>query len=270
MLSNPSTSDTTLIDVHTHLDQYDPKELPGILDRAHSAGVSLIIAAGTTLESCRAILGICDEFKMIYAGVGLHPSDLSGIVDDVTEDVLRKLAGNPKVITWSETGLDYMPASPDRHIQHQAFRAQIRIATELKLPLVIHSREADPDTLQILREENAHSVGGAWHYFQGDLPTARAAMELGFYISLAKPLLRLPELQHVASQLPLESIVLETDSFPQPFKKYRERWTEPFHLPMVAQELARLHNISVEEVASSTTANAHKMLHYRLSGSISG
>jgi TatD DNase family protein len=207
---------------------------------------------------------------MIYAGIGLHPSDLYGLVDDATCENLRKLAGHPKVITWSETGLDYMPDSPNRQIQHQAFRAQIRIARELNLPLVVHSREADQDTLQILREEHADSVGGAWHYFQGDLPTARAAMELGFYISLAKPLLRLPDLQNVASQLPLDSIVLETDSFPQPFKKYRERWTEPFHLPMVAQELARLHNISVSEVASFTTANALKMLRHRISNSISG
>ena len=164
---------------------------------------------------------------MLHAGVGLHPMDLKEPVDDSTLATLRELAQDPKVVVWSETGLDYLPTSPAKEVQDQALRAQVRLACELDLPLIVHTREADHDLLRVLREEGAGRVGGALHYFQGDLETAQAAMELGFHISLAKPLLRLPALQEVAARLPLDRIVLETDSFPQPFKKHRHRWTEP-------------------------------------------
>jgi TatD DNase family protein len=201
---------------------------------------------------------------MLYAGVGLHPMDLPGPVTEATLEALRSLAAHPKAVVWSETGLDYLPTSPPRDLQHDAFRAQIRLAKELKLPLVVHSREAHQDTLRLLREEHAEDAGGAWHYFQGDLATAQAVLDLGFYVSLAKPLLRLPDLQQVAAQLPLDRIVLETDSYPQPFKKHRERWTEPAHLPQVAAKLAELHATTVERVAEATTANALHMLRGRL------
>ena len=134
----------------------------------------------------------------------------------------------------------------------------------MELPLVVHSREADQDLLRVLSEEGAGRVGGALHYFQGDLPTARAAIELGFFISLAKPLLRLPALQEVAAQLPLDRIVLETDSYPQPFKKHRHRWTEPFHLPQVAEKLAELQGVTIDRVAEATTANTLRMLRGRV------
>ena len=254
-----------LVDCHTHLDQYEPPELPAILDRAQAAGVGLIIAAGTTVASCMRIIQLGAEHPMLYAGVGLHPMDLPGPIDDATFETLRSLAQHPKVVVWSETGLDYLPTSPPREVQHDAFRGQIRLAKELGLPLVVHSREANEDMLRLLRDEHAGDVGGAWHYFQGDLATAEAALDLGFYISLAKPLLRLPDLQQVAAQLPLDRIVLETDSYPQPFKKHREKWTEPWHLPQVAVKLAELHAVPVQHVAEATTANALRMLRGRLS-----
>ena len=253
-----------LADCHTHLDQYEPHEVPEVLERAETAGVGLIIAAATTLASCTRILDLCREHPKLYAGVGLHPMDLTGPVDQATAVALRAFAQDSKVVVWSETGLDYLPTSPAKDVQHQAFRAQIRLAVQLDLPLVVHSREAHEDLLRLLREEGADQVGGALHYFQGDLATAQAAMEMGFHISLAKPLLRLPKLQAVASELPLDRIVLETDSFPQPFKKHRERWTEPRHLPQVAQKLAELQRTTLEEVAEITTANFLRMLKGRV------
>ena len=263
-MDSSASGTTPLMDCHTHLDQYVPEELPDIVQRARAAGVGLIIAAGTTLASCQRILQLCDIYPMLYAGVGLHPMDLPGPVTEETFEALRSLARHPKVVVWSETGLDYLPTSPPRALQHDAFRGQIRLAKELKLPLVVHSREAHEDTLRLLREEHAEDVGGAWHYFQGDMATAQAVLELDFYVSLAKPLLRLPDLQQVASQLPLDRIVLETDSFPQPFKKYRERWTEPWHLPQVAAKLAELHGATPEHIAEATTANALRMLRGRV------
>ena len=264
MTANAPNGPTPFVDCHTHLDQYDSLELPGILQRAQAACVGLIIAAGTTVSSCRRILQLCDEHPALYAGIGLHPADLQGPVDHATLEILQVLAQHPKVVVWSEAGLDYLPASPPRELQLNAFREQIRIAKASGLPLVFHSREAHEDMLRLLREERAGDVGGAWHYFQGDLATAQAAMDLGFYISLAKPLLRLPELQQVASRVPLDRIVLETDSYPQPFKKYRERWTEPWHLPQVAAKLAELHGTTAKHIAEVTTANTLQMLRHRV------
>ena len=128
-----------------------------------------------------------------------------------------------------------------------------------------HSREADDDTLRLLNEEGASEVGGAWHYFQGDLRLAEQVLSLGFYISLAKPLLRIPELQAAVEQLPLSRIVIETDSYPQPFKKNPIRRTEPWHLPQVAERLAELQRTDVETVAATTTANYLRMLGGRIS-----
>ena len=113
---------------------------------------------------------------------------------------------------------------------------------------------------QVLREEQAGDVGGAMHYFQADENTAREAIDCGFFISLARPLTRLPEVQEAARAIPLENIVLETDAFPQRFKKYRSNWTEPRHVAEVAQCLAEVKGISVEEVAAVTTANLRRML----------
>ena len=255
-----------LVDGHTHVDQYDPAELPELLERGGRASVGLIIAAGTTLASCERVLLLADSHPIIRAGIGLHPPDLPGWVDDATVGRLREMAKHPQVVEWSETGLDYMPNSPAWDVQQDAFRKQIRLARELGLPLVTHSREADEDTVRILTEEGANEVGGAWHYFGGDLELATRAMELGFYISFAKPLLRLELLWQVAAQIPLERIVIETDSFPQPFKKYRERWTEPWHLPQVAAKLAELHGTDIETVAEVTTANYLRMLKGRVAG----
>lgn len=258
-------SNRPLIDGHTHIDQFAPADLDPLLARAEAANVGLIIAAGVTLESCRRVCGLADELPRIRAGVGLHPADLDGWLDDAALAELRRLARRPGVVEWSETGLDYMPTSPAYDLQQDAFRKQIRLAREFGLPLVTHSREADEDTLRILREERAGEVGGAWHYFQGGLPLAERVMELGFFISLAKPLLRLPELQKAAAQIPLDRIVIETDSYPQPFKKNPARRTEPWNLPQVAAKLAEIKGVDVETVADAATANYLRMLGGRVS-----
>ena len=134
------------------------------------------------------------------------------------------------------------------------------MARELGLPVVFHSRESHDEAFRVLREERAYDVGGVMHYFQGDIRTAQKVMDLGFYISLARPLLRLPYLQKTAVKVPLESIVLETDAAPQPFKSKRENWTEPRHVATVAQTLAELKGIDVEEVEEATTRNMRRVL----------
>ena len=248
-------------DAHTHLDQYGPEEIPGILDRAAEAGIGFIVCAGTTLESTRSCIRMTEEYAPFYAGVGIHPMEAHRPVDDDVYAELESLAReNPKVVCISEIGLDYMPTSPDHQVQDQVFRAQIRLAKSLELPIIFHSRESHDDVFLTLREEDAGSVGGVMHYFQGDEPTAREAIDCGFYISMARPLTRLPHLQDAARAIPLENMVLETDAYPQPFKKYRHTWTEPRHVREVAQFLADLKGITLEEVAETTTRNLANLL----------
>jgi TatD DNase family protein len=249
-----------LIDGHTHVDQYDAAGLEGLLERAHIANIGLIIAAGTTVASCENVLALAGTHGFIKAGIGLHPADLEGPLDDATAQHLHDLATSPEVVEWSECGLDYMPGSPGKAVQQDALRIQIRIARDRRLPLVIHSREADPDTVRILKEEHAGDVGGAWHYFGGSMELAEQAFDIGFYVSLSKTLLREELLQSVVGQLPLDRLVIETDSYPQPFKKNPLRRTEPWHLPQVARKIADIQGVNIETVAEVTTANYLRML----------
>ena len=205
-----------------------------------------------------------EQYSPLFAGVGIHPMEAHQPVDEGIYAQLEGLAkNNPKVVCISEIGLDFLPNSPDREVQFQVFREQIRLARQLNLPIIFHSRESHPEVLGTLREEGAVEVGGVMHYFQGDEATARQAIEGGFFISLARPLLRLPELQEVAKAIPLENIVLETDAAPQPFKKYRTNWTEPRHTETVAQRLAELKGLTLEEVAEVTTRNLTGLLGLR-------
>lgn len=248
-------------DAHTHLDQHAPAEIPEIVKRAQEAGVGFAVCAGTTLESTRACVRMSQQNDMFYAGVGIHPMEAHQRIDDSTYGELEALArDNSKVVCISETGLDFLPESPDHDTQYQVFREQIRLARSLKLPIIFHSRESHSEVFRVLREEKADEVGGAMHYFQGDEATARQAIDCGFFISLARPLTRLPELQEVARVIPLENIVLETDAYPQPFKKYRHNWTEPRHVREVAQQLADLKGLTLAEVAQVTTRNLTGLL----------
>ena len=231
------------------------------MDRARESGVAFAVCAGTTLQSTQNCIDLAEMHEPLYAGVGIHPMEANDPVDEKVYAELERMAkSSSKVVCISEVGLDYLPASPDHDTQDQVFRQHIRLARSLKLPVIFHSRESHPAVFKVLREENADEVGGAMHYFQGDEATAREAIDCGFYISLARPLIRLPELQEVAKIIPLENIVLETDAAPQPFKKYRTNWTEPRHVQSVAQTLAEIKRIPVEEVARATTGNLARML----------
>jgi len=250
-----------LYDSHTHLDQYPEEEAQGLLQRAREAGVTRIITAGTTLESSAACVKLAERFHEVYAAVGVHPMDIKEPWSQQIAERLKGLAGsNPKVVAISEIGLDFQRGMPDRQLQERYLREQIQIAKELQMPIIYHSREAYPYILDILEEEGAQDVGAIAHYFQGDLSIAKRCTEMGIYISLAKPLLRLPALQTVARELPLEYIVLETDSFPQPWKRYRKNWTEPAHVRQVAEKLAQLKDLSLEEVGRKTSENLERVL----------
>ncbi len=250
-----------LCDSHTHLDQFTDHEVAVLVQRARDAGVGMIVNVGSTLESSQRGIDLAARYEIMYAGVGMHPMDLKRPFSDADGEVLRRMAlSSPKVVCISETGLDFLPTSPDRAWQDHAFREHIRLARELHKPIDFHAREAYDAILPLLREEHASDAGAVWHYFEASLPLAEEAMAMGFYISLAKPLLRLPELQAVVKTLPMERIVLETDSYPQPWKKNPLMRTEPSHVVQVAAKVAELKGLTVEEVADITTRNLKRAL----------
>ncbi len=264
------------MDIHSHVDQHDAAELPGMIDRARAAGVGAVIAAGVTVESSQRCVRIAHESPYIFAGVGVHPEDMTGELTGADMAALRLLAADPRVVVMSEVGLDHTPperfrpasgsswrpsTGPEWHaIQEAAFRTQIAIAREQALAVVFHNRMATVDTLRVLREERVGELGGAAHYFQGDWAYASALLDLGLHISLAKPLLRSAELQEVARRLPLDRVVLETDAYPQTYKADRSKWTEPKDIPLIAAKLAGLQGVSVDVVSERTTSNALRML----------
>ena len=249
------------LDCHVHLDSFTDAEVGEILLRAERVGVRAVISAGTTIESTRRSLELSERYKGFFSGVGIHPMDIRKPFTEDTYETLRDLAlSTEKALVISEIGLDFMEGAPDRAVQYPAFRQQIRLARDLELPIVFHSRESHDEVFRVLREERAYEVGGVMHYFQADLETAQRAIDLGFYVSLARPLLRLPYLQEAAAKIPLDWIVLETDAAPQPFKSKRENWTEPRHVAVVAETLARLKGIDVGEVEEVTSRNMSRML----------
>lgn len=248
-------------DSHCHLDQFPDADLEGIVQRASASGVGLIVTVGTTLASSRRALQLADRFDVIYAGVGLHPQDLVAPMNEWDTQTLKELAlSTARVVCISETGLDFQAASPNREWQIEAFRRHIRLARELKMPIDFHARDAYEEILPIMKEEKAEEAGAIWHYFQGDSMKAMEALDMGFYLSLAKPLLRMPELEEVTKGIPIDRIVLETDSYPQPFKKNPIRRTEPSHVVQVAEKVAQIKGLTLAAVAEVTTANLRRAL----------
>lgn len=248
------------VDSHTHINQFDRDEIPSIVERAKISGIGLILAAGTTIESSKSCVSLADEIPLVEACVGVHPMDLKERLNDEMYGALRELALHPGVVAISEIGLDYMDGRPDKVWQEEAFRLQIRIALEVNKPIIFHNRDAALEPLRILEEEGAENVGVIAHYFQGSISYAEACLAQGIFLSFAKPVLRDQGLQEIAGHCSLDQIVIETDSFPQPYKKNREAWTEPHHLIQVAECLAQVKNVSIDEIKEATFKNIQRVL----------
>lgn len=259
-----------LVDIHAHIHQHDRVEAPGIVARATDAGVSVIVTAGTDLDDSRRAIELAREYpRRVFAGVGVHPSEMSEPLSQQDISELDVLTEDESVVVMSEVGIDHMPNSPNHAWQEEAFDRQIEIALAHELPVVFHARESKDDmslfdargsALSILERRGVGDTGGAAHYFQGDWEYARRVLDLGLHVSFAKPLLRMRELQDVARRIPMEMALLESDSYPQWFKKNRERWTEPKDVLAVAECLAELRGLRLEEVCERTTANALRLL----------
>jgi TatD DNase family protein len=245
-----------LVDSHCHINFPElADKLDATLALMRENQVTHALCVSVTLEDFPQVLGLAERFAHIYASVGVHPDYPD--VPLVTEKELVGLAAHPKVIAIGETGLDYYRIKGELEWQRERFRTHIRAARSCGKPLIIHMRDAGPDTLRILREEGAREVGGVMHCFTGSWEEAQAAMDLDFRISFSgivtfKNALALKE---VARQVPLERMLIETDSpylAPVPF---RGKTNQPGLVKHVAEEIARLKAVPFDDVAKATTRN---------------
>lgn len=249
-----------LVDSHCHLNF---PELASNIDAIRQAmadnQVGYALCISVTLREFPQVLAVAEAHSNFYASVGVHPDYEDEPL--LTVEELVTLAKHPKVIAIGETGLDYYRLTGDLEWQRARFRTHIRAAIKAKKPLVIHTRAAADDTLRIMREENAQLIGGVMHCFTESLEVALQAIELGFYISFSgivtfKNALALKE---VAKHVPLERILVETDSpylAPMPF---RGKTNQPAYVKYVAEEVARLRGISFEELAEASTNNFFRL-----------
>jgi len=251
-------------DSHCHLNFPElVSNLPTILQAMSQARVTRALCICTTLEEFEAVHQIALAHPNLWATAGVHP-DNEGVQEPALDDLLR-LGQLPRVVGIGETGLDYYRLNgrsvADMHWQRERFRLHIRAAQQLGKPLVIHTRSASEDTLLVLREEgedgSSGSAGGVFHCFTEDWSVAKAALELGFYISFSGILTfkSAQTIRNVAAQVPLDRLLIETDSpylAPMP---YRGKTNNPSYVPFVAQKLAELRGVSIEEIASVTSHN---------------
>ncbi len=248
-------------DTHAHLnaEQYN-EDLQEVIDRALSEGISNIVVVGFDRPTIEKAMELTEQYEFIYASVGWHPVDA---IDMTEEDLLwiEELSSHPKVVALGEMGLDYYWDKSPKDIQKEVFRKQIRLAKKVKLPIVIHNRDATADIVEILKEEGAGEVGGIMHCFSGSPEIAQECVDMNFYISLGGPVTfkNAKKPKEVADVIPLEKLLIETDCpylTPHP---HRGKRNEPSYVKLVAEQIAEIKGLSTEEVAQATTENAKKL-----------
>ncbi|MDI4631443.1 TatD family hydrolase [Pelomonas sp. V22] len=252
------------IDSHCHLSFPElSAQLPQILDAMQAAQVKQAICICTTMEEFSTVLGLAEAHPQLWATVGVHPDN-----EDVHEPTVAELvqaARHPKVLAIGETGLDYYRLNgrslADMEWQRERFRTHIRAAKIANKPMVIHTRSSAADTLRLLQEEGGEAAGGVFHCFTEDLAVAKAAVEAGFYISFSGILTfkNAQDLRDVAEALPLERLLIETDSPYLAPVPYRGKTNSPAYVPHVAAQLAAVKQVPVEQVAAQTTANCRAL-----------
>lgn len=249
------------VDTHAHL--FYPNfngETDEVINRAKTAGVKYIIVPATDIASSKQAIELAEQYSFIYATVGVHPHDTKEW-DDSIIDHLRELASHKKVVAIGEIGLDYYYDFSPRETQIHAFEKQIELAIELNLPIVVHNRESNDDMMAIAAKYKDSGLKAQFHCFAGSLADARELIEMGHYISFTGNITfkKFDTLRSIVEKIELENLLLETDSpFMTPVP-YRGKRNEPMHVTLVAEKIAELHNISVEDVGRTTTNNVFKL-----------
>ena len=253
-----------IFDTHAHYDDtaFD-EDRERLLSDMTNHGIGTIVNIGASLQSCQQTMALLNSYDFIYGAIGVHPSD----TDELTEEGmawLQEQLSHPKVLAVGEIGLDYHYDDTDKDVQKKWFRAQIEMARDAKLPMVIHSRDAMADTMEIMQACKAEEVGGVIHCFSYGAQTAKTYVDMGFYIGVGGVLTfqNGKKLKQVVAELPLEAIVLETDApylSPEPNRGKRN---SSLNLPYVVAEIAKIKDISEQEVIEITNQNARKL--YRM------
>ena len=248
-----------LVDTHAHLQWASfNKDREKVIDHAREAGVERIVDIGFDINGSREAVKLAKKHAGIYATVGIHPHNASRL-NGFALDELKRLAENPKVVAIGEIGLDYYRNLSPREAQKKAFETQLSLAKELELPVVIHNREAHVDTLRTLSKFKGR-IKVIMHCFSGSREMAEEYVKSGFYVSFAGPI-SFPnshELHKVAERVDLSKILLETDSPWLAPQNMRGRRNEPAFLPFIAEKMAELKGISIDELAEATTENANE------------
>ena len=252
------------IDTHAHLqfDSFD-NDCESVIQRAIKNSIDSIITIGVDVKSSEQAVQLAKKFAVVYAAVGIHPNDAA---DAHEQDLskIEKLAVTDKVLAIGEIGLDYYRLYTPKDKQQESLRRQIAIARNLKLPLILHNRDAHDDILKILREENADEVGGVFHSFSGEPGFLESVLAENYYVSFTGPItFKNVNYNKLVEKVPLEQLLLETDSpflAPVPFRGKRN---EPAYLKYIAEKIAQIKGISVEKLAQTTSQNVKNLFQLR-------
>jgi len=253
---------TSFIDTHCHLDILESTPEETIIE-AKQAGVQRMVTIAVDKPSLDFVSSTVQEFPAVYGSVGFHPHDASKLTKSLLQKIRQLAEEQHKLIAIGEIGLDYHYMNSPAEIQQQAFRKQLKLAVELNLPVILHSREAETDTLNILQEFPVPPLGVA-HSFTSSIEMARTLVEMGWYLGINGIITfkNAKDLREVVRWLPLDRLLLETDSpflAPIPF---RGKPNKPAHIPTIAGFIAELRKISLEELSEQTSANAQRLFNF--------
>ena len=248
------------VDSHCHLNFPGlAEQLPSIRENMMNHHVGHALCISVNLQDYPQVLALAEQYENFYATVGIHPDYVD--IPEFTVEELINLAQHPKVVGIGETGLDYFKLTGDLEWQRDRFRKHIHAAKQVKKPLIIHTRSAAKDTIQIMQQEGADEVAGVMHCFTESYEVAKQAMDLGFYISISGIVTfkNAADLREVVRQVPLERLLIETDSPYLAPVPYRGKTNQPAFVKYVAEEIAKIKGISLEEVAQTTTNNFFRL-----------
>jgi TatD DNase family protein len=251
-----------MIDSHCHIDFKDfNKNRDEIIQNACDAGIHTLINIGADLESSERSVQLADKHDMIYATVGIHPHDAKTL-DQATFDRLKELTKHKKVVGIGEIGLDYYRDLSPRNIQKDAFRKQLKLAVELNLPVVIHTRESFDDTLEIIKDYSSDLPGGVFHCFPGTIDDALEVISLGFVISVGGVItFNKAKMAEVAAEVTIDKIILETDAPYLTPVPYRGQQNQPAYVRYVYEKMAQLKEMPFNELVKIVDRNCQKLFH---------
>lgn len=247
-----------IYDTHAHYDdEAFNEDRDALLSGLQAQGIEKVINIGATLNSTRATVELMEKYPFVYGAIGVHPEGVSELSEESIE-WLRELCKLEKTVAVGETGLDYYWDEPDRELQKHWFRRQLQLAKEVKLPVVIHSREAAKDTIDIMKEEHSEEIGGVIHCYSYTKESAKIFLDMGFVFGIGGVITfkNAKKLKETVEYIPMEAILLETDSPYLAPVPYRGKRNSSLYLPHVVEEIATIKGIPTEEVERITMENA--------------